>query len=288
MRVRSEVMRSRRNLRGREHVAHLEIAYAHELSRPAACRPDISVDILGQSNHHAERLVVWVRQTTESPIFEEIESVVYSHPQVAGAVFQHGGDLVPRKTIAPADRRDRPVPDAIERSVICHPDRAVPAGQNARGQVLPQPLCSGEGDDTRISKAVDAARGSGPDDAFAVFEQRPHGIAGEAVRLTVALDGGSMDANDTACIGADPQTAVTIHHQAGDTDFASVKVRGDECFQNTVAQLLKPQPWSLLEQAHPERSIRRAGQTRYEGFDRVRLGHTTTVPANQGGRSSQP
>ena len=250
-------MRSRRNLRGREHVAHLEIAYAHELSRSAACRPDISVDILGQSNHHSERLVVWFRQTTESPIFEEIQSVVYSHPHVAGAVFQHGGDLVPRKTVAPADGRDRPVPDAIERPVICHPDRAVSAGQNARGQVLSQPLYSREGDDTRIAEAVDAARRSGPDDAFAVFEQGPHGIAGKAVRLTVAFDGVSMDTNDTACIGADPQIAVTIHHQTGDADCASIKVRGHECFQHTVAQLVEA-PALVPARTGPPRAFRQA------------------------------
>ena len=141
--------------------------------------------------------MVWFRQATESPILEEIQSVVHSHPQVAGAVFQHRGDLVPRKTIAPADGRDRPVPDAIERPVVRHPDRAVSAGQNARRQVLPHPLYSREGDDTRIAEAVDAARGSGPDDAFAVFEQGPHGIAGKAVRLTVAFDSVAMDTNDT-------------------------------------------------------------------------------------------
>ena len=102
------MVRSRRNLRVRKHVAHLEIAYSHELPWSAACCPDISVDILGQSNHHSERLVVWFRQATESSIFEEIESVVYAHPHVAGAVFQHGGDLVPRQTIAPAEGCDRP------------------------------------------------------------------------------------------------------------------------------------------------------------------------------------
>ena len=52
-----------------------------------------------------------------------------------------------------------------------------PAGQNARCQVLTQPWHSREGDDTRIAEAVYAARGSGPDDAFAVLKQGPHGIA---------------------------------------------------------------------------------------------------------------
>ena len=97
-----------------------------------------------------------------------------------------------------------------------------------------------------------------------------------------------MDTNDTSCIAADPQIAVTIHHQTGDADVASVKVRGHERFQNTVAELLKPQPWSLLEQAHPERSARRAAQTRYGSFDWVRLRHTTAAPVNESRRSAQP
>jgi hypothetical protein len=105
-------------LGGSEHIAHLEIAYPHELSWSAACGPDISVDILSESNHHSERLVVWFRQATEPPILEEIQAVVYAHPHVAGAVFEHGGDLVPRQTIAPADGGDRPVPEAIERPVV--------------------------------------------------------------------------------------------------------------------------------------------------------------------------
>ena len=131
-------MRSHRNLRGSEHLAHLEIAYAHQLSWSAACCPDISVDVLGQSNHHFERLVVWFRQPTEPPIFEEIQSVVYAHPHVAGSVFKHGGDFGPRKTSAPADGGDRPGSDAIERPAVCDPERTVSAGQNARRQILPQ------------------------------------------------------------------------------------------------------------------------------------------------------
>ncbi len=181
-----------------------------------------------------------------------------------------------------------PVSDAIERPAVCDPERAVSAGQNARRQILPQTLYSRVGDDTRIAEAVDAARGSSPDDAFAVFKQGPHRVAGKAVRLTVAFDSAATDTNDTCCIGAGPQTAVTIHHQTGHTDFASVKVRGHECFQDTVAQSLKPQSWSLLEQADPERSVGRAAETRYGGFDWIRLRHTTATPVNESRRSAQP
>jgi hypothetical protein len=64
---------------------------------------------------------------------------------------------------------------------------------------------SREGDDTRIAEAVYAARRSGPDKAFAVFKQRPHGIARKAVRLTVAFDSVAIDTNDTSSIGAGPK-----------------------------------------------------------------------------------
>ena len=95
---------SRRNLRGREYFAHLEIAYAHKLSR-IACTfcPNVAVDVLGHSNHHSKRLVIGFGEATESPILEEIQSVIHSHPHVPGVVFKHGGDLIPRKTVAPAN-----------------------------------------------------------------------------------------------------------------------------------------------------------------------------------------
>ena len=92
---------SRRNLRRGKFFTHLEIADAHKLSRFAcALCPDIPVDVLGHSNHHSKRLVIRFGEATESPILEQIQSVIHSHPQVAGAVFQHGGDLITRKTIA--------------------------------------------------------------------------------------------------------------------------------------------------------------------------------------------
>jgi hypothetical protein len=85
----SEIM-SRRDLRIIEDFPHLEIAYAHKLSRFAcAFCPNIPVDVLGYPHHHSERLVIRFRDPTKSAIYEEVQSVIYSHPQVAGVVFQH-------------------------------------------------------------------------------------------------------------------------------------------------------------------------------------------------------
>ena len=133
---------ARRNLRRRELFTHLEIADTHKLSRiTGALCPNIAVNVLCHSNHQPKRLVIRFGQAAEPPILEQIESVIHSHPQVSGAVFQHGGDLITRKTIPGANGGDGPVLlDVIERAKVCDPDCAISAGQNAVAVVLPQSL----------------------------------------------------------------------------------------------------------------------------------------------------
>ena len=77
-------------------------------------------------------LMVGVREAAESPIFEQIQSVIHSHPQIPGVVFEHSGDLITREDHWPAEWMRRSVPNVIERPSVCDPDRAISAGQNAR------------------------------------------------------------------------------------------------------------------------------------------------------------
>ena len=78
-----------------------------------------------------ERLVIRVGEASKAPTLEQVQPVIHSHPEVAGAVFHHRGNLMARQTIARANGRDAPVNDVIERSRVRNPDRAILAGQNA-------------------------------------------------------------------------------------------------------------------------------------------------------------
>ena len=80
--------------------ADLEIADANELSRIClAFCPNIPVGVLGDPDYQSKGLTIGFGQATESPILEKIQSVIHSHPHVAGAIFQQGSDLIARKTI---------------------------------------------------------------------------------------------------------------------------------------------------------------------------------------------
>ena len=88
----------------RELFPDLEIADAHQLSRITVTRrPNIAIDVLRHSNHQSKRLVIWFGETAEAPSLNMIQAVIHSHPQVSGAVFEHGSDLMTRKTIPGAN-----------------------------------------------------------------------------------------------------------------------------------------------------------------------------------------
>ena len=73
--------------------------------------------------------MIWLGQAAEAPILEQIQSVIHSHPHVAGAVYQHGGDLTTRQTISGMNEGDGPILlNAIEGAGTCDPDATVSAG----------------------------------------------------------------------------------------------------------------------------------------------------------------
>ena len=79
----------RRNLRRREHLTHLEIADANKfLGFASTLCPDIPLDVLDHPNHHTKWLMIRFGEASELPILEQIQTVVHSHPHVAGSVFQ--------------------------------------------------------------------------------------------------------------------------------------------------------------------------------------------------------
>src|ERR1700690_1497350 len=81
---------SLRNLRLGELLAHLEIADADKSSflSAFAFRPDIAVDILCDTEHQTQWVMIRFRDTPEAAIFVDEEPVVNANPNVALMVFK--------------------------------------------------------------------------------------------------------------------------------------------------------------------------------------------------------
>jgi hypothetical protein len=77
--------------------------------------------------------------TAETSILEDVQTVMNAHPQIPGSIFEHVRDLITGETMPASNRRDRPVPDFVERAVVCNPDRAISTGQNPYSLLSPQP-----------------------------------------------------------------------------------------------------------------------------------------------------
>ena len=133
--------------------------------------PNIPIYVLSYSNHHSQAAGDSVREPTEVPILEQIQSVIHPHPHIAGVVFQQGCDLMARKTIPCANGRDCPVLDVIKRSSVCNPDRAISAGQNACCCICPKPSRAEKVVIRGSRKAVDSICGHSPYDPFPVFKR---------------------------------------------------------------------------------------------------------------------
>ena len=178
-------VRARRDLRSRELFTHLEIADAHKLSRIACTLcPNIPVDVLGNPNHHSKRLVIRFGQATESPILEQIQPVIYSHPQVPGTVFQHGGDLITGKTIAHCEWRRWFRSQCDQASHHLRPKLCrLWLARTPAAISFPNPSSDENVVTARIAKAVYSACSSSPDDSFSVFKKSVYRVAGQALGL---------------------------------------------------------------------------------------------------------
>ena len=91
-----------------------------------------------------------------------------------------------------------------------HPHAAVAGRQHRPGRAFRQPVVRGNGRDGGVAKAVEPVVGRDPDVAFAILEEVPDVVAGQAVSLRKQVDPVPMDAKEPPVEGADPQGAVAI------------------------------------------------------------------------------
>ena len=192
------------------------------LGLPIARRPNISVSVLNQSIHHSKGLRTRSGDTPEVPIFEDIQSVIDSYPQVPRMVFQH------RVTCTPG----RPLPLVIDETLpltMWSSDSALATQIEPSLLARTPPAKSdhafhlGECCDRRIAETVYSTCSCSPNDPFAVLKKSPYGVAGKTFRMSIMVHSVSMDTKEPVLLGANPKVAVAVEHHGGNGESASIE-----------------------------------------------------------------
>src|SRR4029078_3003657 len=104
--------------------------------------------------------------------------------------------------------RAPPSLQALQSADPAPPDAAVAGWEHRPWRAFRQPLVHCNCRDRGVPEPVEPVVGGHPDVAFAIFEEAPDVVAGEAVGSRKPVDPAAMDANEAPVEGADPQRAI--------------------------------------------------------------------------------